>query len=265
MSTLRSVPEWVVPPLRAVEDTEQFLLRVFGTTRAPQALGSWVSLSWLGAEDGEQTRGPLGEGLPTESAALAALLVADAIAESAPYPGSKWWAARGIAPADRISADGWAARVGDGYTRQHMHGVTVALAWLLGQLPDPRLMARCSTATPSASSPPSGRSAKRGCGRSPNAHDRPSRAEPRPTTRRPTSIQVRPPCVERSSPARLCRRGVEGVGVVVADLSLVVVGMGVVESAWGAVPGFLPARFPRPLAEPAVRVSTQRALHGFCH
>jgi hypothetical protein len=38
----------------------------------------------------------------------------------------------------------------------------------------------------------------------------------------------------------------------------------VVESAWGAVPGLLLARFPRPLAEPAVRLSAQRALHGFC-
>ncbi len=37
-----------------------------------------------------------------------------------------------------------------------------------------------------------------------------------------------------------------------------------VESAWGAVPALLLARFPRPLAEPAVRVSTQRALHGSC-
>jgi len=37
-----------------------------------------------------------------------------------------------------------------------------------------------------------------------------------------------------------------------------------VESAWGAVPGLLPGRFPRPLAEPAVRLSAQRALHGCC-
>jgi hypothetical protein len=36
------------------------------------------------------------------------------------------------------------------------------------------------------------------------------------------------------------------------------------ESAWGAVPALLLVRFPRPLAEPAVRVSTQRALHGPC-
>jgi hypothetical protein len=34
------------------------------------------------------------------------------------------------------------------------------------------------------------------------------------------------------------------------------------ESAWGAVPGLLRVRFPRPLAEPAVRVTTQRALPG---
>jgi hypothetical protein len=37
-----------------------------------------------------------------------------------------------------------------------------------------------------------------------------------------------------------------------------------VESAWGAVPGLLPVRFPGPLAEPAVPVSRQRALHGVC-
>ena len=34
-----------------------------------------------------------------------------------------------------------------------------------------------------------------------------------------------------------------------------------VESAWGAVPGLLPARFPRPLAEPDVRVPAHPALH----
>lgn len=37
-----------------------------------------------------------------------------------------------------------------------------------------------------------------------------------------------------------------------------------VESARGAVSALLPVRFPVPLAEPAVRVSTQRALHGRC-
>ena len=34
------------------------------------------------------------------------------------------------------------------------------------------------------------------------------------------------------------------------------------ESARGAVPGLLLARFPGPFAEPAVRLSAQRALHG---
>jgi hypothetical protein len=37
-----------------------------------------------------------------------------------------------------------------------------------------------------------------------------------------------------------------------------------VESARGAVPVLPPVRFPGPLAEPAVRISAQRALHGFC-
>jgi hypothetical protein len=38
----------------------------------------------------------------------------------------------------------------------------------------------------------------------------------------------------------------------------------IVESAWSAVPELLPVRFSRPLAEPAVQISPQRALHGLC-
>lgn len=79
--------------------------------------------------------------MPTKARAWAALLVADAIADGAPYPRPPWWTSRRIARSDRISAAAWAARVADGYTRQYMHGVTVALAWLLGQSSDPRLMA----------------------------------------------------------------------------------------------------------------------------
>jgi hypothetical protein len=37
-----------------------------------------------------------------------------------------------------------------------------------------------------------------------------------------------------------------------------------VESARDAVPALLPVRFPVPLAEPGVRLSTHRALHGLC-
>jgi hypothetical protein len=37
-----------------------------------------------------------------------------------------------------------------------------------------------------------------------------------------------------------------------------------VESARGAVSALLPVRFPVPLAEPGVRLSTHRALHGLC-
>jgi hypothetical protein len=39
-------------------------------------------------------------------------------------------------------------------------------------------------------------------------------------------------------------------------------GSAVVESARGAVSALLPVRFLGPLAEPGVRVSTHRALHG---
>ena len=39
---------------------------------------------------------------------------------------------------------------------------------------------------------------------------------------------------------------------------------GLAESAWSAVPALPLARFSRPLAEPAVRLSTQRALRGCC-
>jgi hypothetical protein len=37
-----------------------------------------------------------------------------------------------------------------------------------------------------------------------------------------------------------------------------------VESAWGAVSMLPPVRFPRPLAEPDVRLSPHPALHGLC-
>ena len=49
---------------------------------------------------------------------------------------------------------------------------------------------------------------------------------------------------------------------------VVVVGTGgtihSVESVWGAVPGLLLARLPRPLAEPGVPITVHRALHGSC-
>jgi len=40
--------------------------------------------------------------------------------------------------------------------------------------------------------------------------------------------------------------------------------MAMIESALGAVPMLPSVRLPGPLAERAVRVSTQRALHGVC-
>src|SRR5215471_6448369 len=40
--------------------------------------------------------------------------------------------------------------------------------------------------------------------------------------------------------------------------------LGLAESAWSAVSALPLVRFSRPLAEPAVHLSTQRALRGFC-
>ncbi|MGD9986343.1 hypothetical protein [Pseudonocardia sp.] len=141
MSRLSSVPEWVCPPLRAVANIELFLLAEYRRTQAPQALGSWVSLSWLGAAAGERTPGPLGEGLPSKAAAWSSMLVADALAEGEPYPPPGWWAVHEIAPEDRLTPGAWELRAGDSYVRHYMHGVVVTLGWLLGELTDPRLMA----------------------------------------------------------------------------------------------------------------------------
>lgn len=95
------MPEWVRPALYAVAGTSEFLLWLFGRTRAPQALGAWSSLSWLDAAEGERTPGPLiRRGLPTEVAAWADLAVADADADACPPP--VWWAERGIAVPDRM-------------------------------------------------------------------------------------------------------------------------------------------------------------------
>lgn len=68
-------------------------------------------------------------------------MLADLIADGAPFPDPDWWAAHAIAPEDRFSAREWAARVGSSYTRIYAHGVTVALSWLLGEAMDARLMA----------------------------------------------------------------------------------------------------------------------------
>lgn len=116
------------------------MLRIASDTRSPQALGSWVSLAWLDVENSKEARGPLGDGPPTEAAARQSMLVADLIAEGRPPPPSGWWVAHDIGAADRISTDGWAARVGSVYTRRYAHGVAVALGWLLGKTSDSTLM-----------------------------------------------------------------------------------------------------------------------------
>ena len=100
------MPTWVRPPLRAVASTEEFLLWLYGRTRAPAALGAWSALSWLAAADGDQTPGPLTRvGLPREVVAWAELRVATRISNGAPYPPATWWARHGIEQADRMALD----------------------------------------------------------------------------------------------------------------------------------------------------------------
>jgi hypothetical protein len=62
---------------------------------------------------------------------------------------------------------------------------------------------------------------------------------------------------QKRSPQSLC----QGSTLARASHRSNTMGRAVVESAWGAVPALLPVRFPRPLAEPGVRLSTHPALH----
>lgn len=134
MAKLSTVPEWVRPPLRAVARVEDFMLRLYGRTKSPEVLGSWVCLSWLGAADGERTNAPFARCLPTEVAAFRKLRIADRVAEGYRCPSPSWWAARGIEPGDRLTAAQWDEQIYNPHDRAHAHGVRVALGWLLGEL-----------------------------------------------------------------------------------------------------------------------------------
>jgi len=137
MTTLSTVSGWVRQPPGAVMRVEDFLLRLYGRTKSPETLGSWACLDWLAARDGEQGRGPLTRrGLPVAAAARGDMQVADAIAEGEPYPGPRWWDARGIGIADRMSAAEWADRIVSRYERAYCHGVRVGFGWLLGVIDD---------------------------------------------------------------------------------------------------------------------------------
>jgi hypothetical protein len=139
---LRSVPVWVRPPLEAVAAAEDYLLWLYDRTRSSEVLGSWTSLSWLGAFEGARTPGPLGRpGLPTELQAWQDATVASAIADGRRYPPSAWWAEQFIELDARMPPDQWALRIASPYERHYAHGVTVALCWLLGRVDDPSLMA----------------------------------------------------------------------------------------------------------------------------
>lgn len=141
MARLRVVPGWVDHPPPVVAAVESAVLTFFDATRAPQALGSWISLAWLGAEQDEQRTGPFCCEQPTEQAVWAAMLVAGAIADGEPYPVPAWWAARGIPRSARMSRSEWDKRTESGWERHYARGVAVALGWVTGELHDPLAMA----------------------------------------------------------------------------------------------------------------------------
>ncbi|ODU06695.1 MAG: hypothetical protein ABS81_04240 [Pseudonocardia sp. SCN 72-86] len=140
MARLQVLPEWVDLPLSVVACAESAVLSFFDATRAPQALGSWISLAWLGSEQNQPATGPFGREWPTEQAAWAAMLMAGPIADGEPYPALAWWAARGISRTARMSQPEWAKRTDSGWERHYARGVAVALGWVTGELPEPQAM-----------------------------------------------------------------------------------------------------------------------------
>ncbi len=141
MARLNGVPGWVRPPLRAVADVEHYLLRLFGSTKSPEALAGFGSLSWLGGAEGEQTRGPLPwRAAPTAAVADGLVAVANALAEGEPYPSPLWWR-REVSGLGPMTKPLWEEHSGPMSQRFYAHGVVCALGWARGLFDDPAILA----------------------------------------------------------------------------------------------------------------------------
>lgn len=141
VARLSSVPGWVRPPLRAVADVEHYLLRLYGLLESPEALAGFSSLTWLGGDDGEQTRGPLvWRAAPTAAVADAFVRVANALADGEPYPSAGWWA-REAPCLSPMSLQQWDEHAGPLSQRCYAHGVVCALGWARGLFDDPAILA----------------------------------------------------------------------------------------------------------------------------
>ena len=124
MGSVAVVPEWVVPPEQQVMDYFRIAYAIFGKTRSPLMGGDAATMNWVtggqGAPVTERTEQPV-----TRNLADAEQTVAMTIAYEMP---ESMWAALGVEPRPAVTDD-----------REWANGVRGALAWLLGQRPEPML------------------------------------------------------------------------------------------------------------------------------
>lgn len=130
------VPGWVRRPVAVVSATEHYLLRVYGWTTSPEALGSRTALAWVGRLEPEPPfcARPVA---PSWRAAVAVFEVAAGVMRAEPYPTAGWWAEKGAGLDRELSAEWWRVNAAYGHSRGHASGVAVALGWAMGVIGDP--------------------------------------------------------------------------------------------------------------------------------
>jgi hypothetical protein len=133
------VPGWVRRPAAVVAATEDYLLRVYGWTSSPEALGSRTALAWVGGLDAAP---PFctHPAAPSWRTAAAVFDVAAGVMRDEPYPTAQWWAENGESLDRELSAAWWVSNAAYGHSRSYAGGVAVALGWAMGVIGDPAHM-----------------------------------------------------------------------------------------------------------------------------
>ncbi|MBN9099391.1 MAG: hypothetical protein J0I49_14945 [Pseudonocardia sp.] len=134
------MPGWVQRHRLVVAAAEDFLLWVFDRTGSPEALGSRVSLAWIGGLTDGQAPMTHRTVDAERDGAIAEFEVAAQISAGESYPPAQWWVDLGIQSVDVPSAGFWEAHAGYASTRSYAQGVAVALGWALGVIDDITLM-----------------------------------------------------------------------------------------------------------------------------
>lgn len=107
------------------------MLRVFGWTEAPLALGAHSALAWIGGLSPTTPLIGLPQG-PSQSRAIAEFMVANKVAEGADYPEQAWWAEYAPKLARVYEPEWWAVNSHWGYTRDNAQGIQLAIGWAFG-------------------------------------------------------------------------------------------------------------------------------------